>query len=238
MGETIRWDVSDSDPDAAAGGGGFESPRPGQYVFKIDDLSKKGSGGDASKPMLEVILKVEEPEKEDNARFVGSRIWYYVLLPGHPSYEGFPLQKADNFWQAVGAASKRKRKGSINTDDLLGLQVCGVVRAGKNLDGEYRGEIASLFAYDEERWSGMSKSEDEYEDLPDEEDEEEEEEAAEEEEEEEETYDDWSLADLRAELKARELSVAGGKSALVARLEEDDENAEEEEEETDFPFKK
>lgn len=39
----------------------------------------------------------------------------------------------------------------------------------------------------------------------------------------EETYDDWSVADLKAELKERGLGAGGPKSKLVARLEADDE---------------
>lgn len=42
---------------------------------------------------------------------------------------------------------------------------------------------------------------------------------------EDESYNDWSIADLKAELEARELSTSGAKSVLVARLEENDEEA-------------
>lgn len=53
---------------------------------------------------------------------------------------------------------------------------------------------------------------------------------ADEEEEEEISYSEASVADLRAELKARELSTEGKKDELIARLEADDAESEEEEE--------
>lgn len=44
-------------------------------------------------------------------------------------------------------------------------------------------------------------------------------------------YDEWSVKDLKAEAKVRDLAVAGTKDELVARLAEDDDAAEEEEDE-------
>lgn len=37
------------------------------------------------------------------------------------------------------------------------------------------------------------------------------------------SYDDWTVAELKEELKARDLAVGGTKRELVARLEADDE---------------
>lgn len=61
---------------------------------------------------------------------------------------------------------------------------------------------------------GLEEDEDEDEDEEDEEDEDDEEEA--------EDYSEWSLPELKKELKSRSLSTAGPKTKLIARLEESD----------------
>lgn len=53
----------------------------------------------------------------------------------------------------------------------------------------------------------------------------------EEESEDEETYDDLTVAQLKEDLKSRDLSVEGNKATLIARLIEDDESPEEEDDE-------
>lgn len=49
--------------------------------------------------------------------------------------------------------------------------------------------------------------------------------------EDEETYEDLTVAQLKEDLKSRDLSVEGNKATLIARLVEDDESSEEEDDE-------
>lgn len=269
----IKYDVRDSDPEIAEQiTGTFESPKPGVYAGKLLELNEKGSGGDPDKPMLEAVFELTRAEKKENERFVRqrSRLWYYLLLPGHPSFEGFVVQKLDQFLLAAGVNSKKKRTGVFDTDDLIDTEFGIVIRAGKDRDDNYRGEVGSVFAYDPETFgqSGDDDEEDDFIDLEveatdDDEDEEVEEEEAEEEGDEDEDedgagdedegedeegeeevppYDEWTTAELREELEARELNPKGNKAQLVERLEADDAAGGEDEEESgsdddeEFPF--
>lgn len=234
----VQYDVTESDPETAAQlSSGFESPRPGNYHGEILEMNVKGSGGDPNKPMLEVIYELTAADKPDNQRFVEnkSRLWAYYLLPGHPSYAGFVVQKTDQFLLAAGIATAKRRKGNFDTSDAEGVEVGIVVRAGKNLDGDYRGEVGSVFPVEEgETFARRDEEDEDLKGLDD--NEESEPESAEPEADEDDVppYEDWSLKELKEECEARELSAAGAKAALVARLEKDDESEPESDE--DDPF--
>lgn len=233
MAGAIRYDVTGSDPDEAEQiQGDFESPRPGQYVAKILEMKKKGSGGDPKKPMLEVVFEMINADKKSNLSSVKSkaRMWYYLMLPGHPSFEpgAFVVQKLDQFLLAIGVAGKKsKRKGTFDPDEHTDKEVGLVVRAGTNQEGEYRGEVASVFVYDPETFGqDVEDDDDDVSGLEDEDIEVEDDEDGDVE-----PYEEWALADLRAELEARELDTKGKRAAMVERLEEDDASTEEEPEE-------
>jgi hypothetical protein len=233
----VRFDVTDSDPEEAVKVRSFDSPKPGMYKMVVTECESTGSGGDPDKPMLKVVLEIEEADKKSNAQFEGGTMWYYPLLPGHPSYDGFPMQKTDQFLLAAGIATKRRRKGQFDTDDIVGVEVVAQVRAGKSQDGtEYRGEIANVLAFDEDEWearkddSSTSDDDDEAYDEPDMPDDEDEEEEVEEDDEEVTDYTTWSVSELKAELEERELDIPKGKAKMVAALEDDDEGDEAEEE--------
>jgi hypothetical protein len=236
----IKFDVSASDAARAASGGG-QSPKPGMYVCSIKSIDPKdgrdGSGRpDPDRPMLEVVFKVVQADKKSNEKYVGSQLWSYLILPGHPSFDK-TVWNLDQFLQAVGLATDKKRKGVLDTDALIGEELVIVVRAGKNQNDEYRGEVGTMMPYDEDTFGADDEDPEEEDDEEDEEeDDEEDEEEVEEEgeyddEEEEGEYDDLSSDELRTELKERGLRHTGTKAALIARLEEDDEPVEEEEEE-------
>jgi chemotaxis protein histidine kinase CheA len=257
----VRYDVSGSDPEEATKVRSFESPKPGQYVATVSEINSHDSGGDPDKPGLEIIFEITDAEKKANKKYVGSRLWYYLQLPGHPSFEGFVQQKLDQFLQSVGVATKKKRKGTFDTDKIVGLEVVVVVRGGKNLGGEYRGEVSNVLTYDEDAWAADAdegEDEDEYdeeeeeveeeeeeveeeeddEDEGDEEDEEEEEETDEEDEEEEEEeeeegeYDEMNLTELRKEAKERDIDPKGmSKEEIIEALEAEDNSEEEDDEE-------
>lgn len=214
---------------------------------------KDGTGEpDPERPQLEMVYEMKQAEKEKNKKFEGSRVWSYVMLPGHPSYDR-TVWKLDQLLLALGVSTNKKRKGTFDPDDMVGEEVVVNVRPDTNLNGEYRGQIGSVMAYDEETF-GQESDEDDDEELDEEDLEETEEDDEEEDDEEEddededevdddeeeveeddetEDYSDWSIADLRAELKERELSSRGPKPTLIERLEEDDASDEEEEDEED-----
>ena len=228
MATKIKWDVSGSDAEKAAEVTSFESPKPGQYVATVTSLEKKGSGGDPDKPMLEVVFEITDAEKKANKQYVGNSMWYYPLLPGHPSYEGFPEQKTDQFMQAIGVATKRKRKGVLDPEKVEGTEVVLVVRAGKNREDEYRGEISNVLPYDEDTW-GNEEDEEEDEEAEVEDDEEVEEEEEEEDDEEEEEEEEEAEEEEEEEEDEEEEDE---------EEEEEEEDDEEEEEEKPKPKRK
>jgi len=111
---------------------------------------------------------------------------------------------------------------------------------------EYQGQpkpgIKALLPLDSDEFDEDEEDEedDELEDEDDEEleDEDEDEDEDEEDEDEADDYEDWSIAQLRAELRRRKLDASGKKDVLVSRLEDDDaledEDEDEEEEEVDY----
>jgi hypothetical protein len=211
-----------------------------------------------------MVYEMKKADKSKNEKYVGSRVWSYVMLPGHPSYDR-TVWKLDQLLLATGLATTKKRKGSFDPDEMVGEEVVVNIRPDKNLNDEYRGQIGAVMAYDEETFGQeadddgdedeedldeeIEEEEEEEEEVEeDEEDDEEDEDEEDEEDEEEagddeaENYSEWSIADLRAELQERDLNSRGPKPKLIERLEEDDgsgdEDEEDEEEEEEEPAPK
>lgn len=234
----IKFDVSASDPDKAVRGG--LSPKPGLYVGKVAEINEKNSRGDdgqpdPDRPMLEVVYEVVDADKKPNKKFVGSRLWSYLMLPGHPSYEQ-TVWKMDQFVQAIGLASKRKRKGTLDTDAILDTLVEMNVRAGTNQNGDYRGEIASVLPYDEETFGQASDDDEEDEEYDEEEIDELEEEEVDEDEEEEEPDEDEEDEDEEDEEEEDEDEDEDLEEEDEDEdLEDEDEDEEEEDEEEEPP---
>lgn len=104
----IKYDITGSDPEKAIKG--FELPKPGVYLCKIDEVGDKPSKG--GNPMLTLTYKIV---KGDHKNFTVND---YVVLTEAASW------KLDQVLQAVGIASKTKgRKGTLDTDKLLGKLV-------------------------------------------------------------------------------------------------------------------
>jgi hypothetical protein len=274
----VTFDVSGSDPDKATQD--QEPPKPGVYVAKVDAIetgfSKDEETGkpDKSRPRLEVIYRIAKgPSK-------GFPLWDYL------SFSEASQWKMDQFLQAVGVATKTKRKGSFETSKIVGKKLVKVRLSGQGSGDDYRVRVRGVFSYNESEDEGEEEEEEledeEEEELEDEESEEEEEETededeieldesdldqlgaeadaggtpgekaaakleelaeaagidpnqyatwaevatalqeAESEEEEADEYDSWSIAQLKKELRKRELPVTGTQAKLIARLREAD----------------
>jgi hypothetical protein len=133
--------------------GAGESPRPGLYVAKVEEVTITGSKDDngkpdrRNKPMLAVTLVMEKADKPRNERYVGGRVWVNLMLPGHPSFDQTQF-KLDQFLQSTKVASKTaRRKGTFKTEEQKGKKILLMVRAGTNLDGLYRGEAGQMMPY-------------------------------------------------------------------------------------------
>jgi hypothetical protein len=122
------------------------------------------------------------------------------------------------------------RPKQVNAVKFVG-KTAAVKLRGEMYEGEERAKIARFLELDEAEDDEDDEPEEEEEDDDTEEEEEEEEDEEDDEDEEEEDYNEYSLAQLRAELKRRELDSKGKKDDLVARLEVDDEEGDDEDEE-------
>lgn len=219
-------------------------PKPGVYRAKVHEINsgyskkKDGSGVDKNRPRLEVIYEITEKGamSPDGENATGARIWDYV------SFSDAAAWKLASFLEAFGVATKKKRKGTLDTDQIVGKECKVRVRAGKNQDGEYRGEIAGTFPLpedDEEEEDELPEDEeaeeddDDVEESDDDDDDDDDDVDEEEDEEEEDDYNEWSLAELKEECEERGLSSKGKKGALIKRLEEDDEAEDDGDEEDD-----
>jgi hypothetical protein len=120
-----------------------------------------------------------------------------------------------------------KRPKSLNATTLVG-KTAAVKLKGEVYEGEERAKIQRFLEAEEDEDDVDPEEEEEDDDVEDEdEDEDEDEEEAEDDEDD---YNDWSLVQLRSELKRRELDSKGKKDELVERLQEDDEGSDDEEE--------
>jgi hypothetical protein len=123
-----------------------------------------------------------------------------------------------------------KRPKSLNATTLVG-KTAAVKLKGEVYEGEERAKIQRFLELDEAEEDEDDVDPEEEEEDDDVEDEDEDEDEDEEEaEDDEDDYNDWSLVQLRSELKRRELDSKGKKDELVERLQEDDEGSDDEEE--------
>jgi hypothetical protein len=142
----LKYDVSESDPEEAKAQGTFEAIKPGLYLFEIEAVNvgfSKGDDGkpDKTKPRIEVVFSCLD------SKYKNAKVWGYFVQKGHPSYDKKAAQKFDQLLLAVKFTDgKKNRQGELDTDKhIKGKKVVVRVRAGKNQEGEARGEFGSVF---------------------------------------------------------------------------------------------
>ena len=179
-------------------GGGGEQPQPGLYQGKIASITARTEKADGSPVRdLEVVVDVGEEY---------SRLWTYVKTPDDSAYN-----EAAHGWKfrELTDALKLPAKGSFDTAKQVGKKVNVKVVADTNLEGEYRGRVRSLFA--------PGKIEEDGEDLP--------EGGGDDEPLTAEELADWSNDDIKEELSAQGITLAGRfnkDKAIAAILEAQD----------------
>lgn len=137
----IKFDLRGTDPEKAKEGA-FEDPKPGVYRALVKEMnagfSKDDDGKpDKSRPRVEVVFEIIDH------KYKGARLWLYLTFG-----DGYPAQKMDQFLQAFGIASKDKRTGEFNTDDIVN-KACKIrVKGGTRADNSYRAEVGAVFADD------------------------------------------------------------------------------------------
>lgn len=135
----ITFDVSGSDPKKATQD--LEPPKPGVYVAKVDEInpgySKDEDTGkpDKTRPRLEVIYRINK------GKYKGAPLWDYL------SFSEASQWKLDQFLQAVGIATEKKRKGSFDTAKQVGKLVKVRVQ-GQGSGEDYRARVRGVFKYD------------------------------------------------------------------------------------------
>lgn len=231
----LKYDLSNSDADKAAGGADFEPPKPGVYEAKVREINlthpkdQKTGKPDASRDMLEVVYEITDK------KFKGSRLWDYIVDVNDP--EAASAWKYDQFLQAFEVASKKKRKGTFDTDDIIG-EACKIrVKAG-SYKGNYSADVGAVLAWnpDEDEESDDEEIEDDEDEIEDDDDleeeddiDEDEEDEDEEDEEEDDDDGDYLTEDGLSEKSLAELkSIASddfeidplpkGKSKIIAAI--------------------
>jgi len=189
-------------------GGGGEQPQPALYSGHIVSITprKEKANGDPVRD-LEVIVSVGEGFAYQ---------WTYIKTPDDPNYNetahGWKLRELTD-------ALKLPPKGSMDTEKQKNKPVNVKIVADTNLEGEYRGRIKNLFAPGkvEEDGEGMSDGGGDEEPLTAEE------------------LAEWSTDDLKEELQAIGVTLAGrfSKDKAIAAILENQEGAAEDEAEAD-----
>ncbi len=210
------------DPNKVESGSNFvDHPAPAVVKVKcvtanLEETFK--SGADGAHLVFDIIKK--PPSKGKKWGQLHLRYVYY--------------ESEDEAWMEaqVMDALIGKRVKQYGSTALVGKTALAQLR-----EEEYQGQpkpgIKALLPLDSDEFDEDEEDEDE-DDLEDEDDEDledEDEDEDEDEEEDAEDYEDWSIAQLRAELRRRKLSPSGKKPDLVSRLEDDDSTSDEDEDE-------
>lgn len=201
--------------------GEFPVVEPGLYqakIVKVEEGESKSGNGHMIIPTFEILR---------HKTHKGAKLRTWILT----EHEASAFKLAE-FIDALGLPEK----GGFDTDDILGQRVVIKVDADE-YQGKPSARVGTIYAADENsNGNGASSKakkveeepeEEEEEDDPEEEEEEEPDDDEEDDEEEEEGYDEWSVAELKSEIRARrlELPKKAKKTDLVAVLEEDDEES-------------
>lgn len=217
----------------------------GVYQAKIEDIGPHKKSGEKKATSLKVQVRPVKTRDGKKLKEKYGSIWKYI---------GFGESSAWLYAQlleALGIATKKKRKGEWDPSKVKGNLILIRVKAGTAEDGKtYRPEIGAFLPLPDDLESDDDEDEDELEDdeeedeedddeedESDEDDEEDDDEEDEEEDDEDDDYNEWSLPDLRKEAVKRKLlkkaEAQKKKTATLVRLlEQDDaENDEDEDEE-------
>lgn len=242
----VKYDVSEvEDTD-------FKQAPKGVYRGKIVDTTVGESS--SGQPMLTIVYELTHDSKGKKLKEKYGRIWHRVPLEHWDDTAGW-TRRLKEFIKALGL----KEKGSFDPEKLEGKTMQVVVRAGKDLDENYRAEVGKLMPLasdededeDEETDDDEDEEDEDAEDDDDEEDEDEDEEEDEDEDEDEEDeddeddeeaedYSDWSLNALKKEARSREIKVTKKmdeddiRAALIESDGEEEDEEEDEDEEVDY----
>lgn len=133
----VTFDVSGSDPDKAVQD--LEPPRPGVYKAKVEEVTpgfskdKETGKPDKTRPRLEVVYRIIGPKHK------GAPLWDYL------SFSEASQWKLDQFLQAVGIATKSKRKGTFDTAKVVG-KIVKIRVSGEGSGEDYRARVRGCFA--------------------------------------------------------------------------------------------
>ena len=132
----IKFDVSGQDPSESASNFA-EPPQPGVYMVKIIEAKPGYPRNDEAreKPRLEIVAEVIKA-KGDKKKHNGARLYDYI------GFAENQLWKLDQFLQAMGLATAKKRKGSFDPDKLVGKTVKVRVSAD-SYEGQYQARLKS-----------------------------------------------------------------------------------------------
>lgn len=212
----IKFDVTDVDPDEAKG---RPVPRPGVYRAKIKECTHESPEGKDER--LKIVVEISTgPSK------------------GYPMYEYINLEsegtkwKLDQFLQALGLASDKKRTGQFDPAKLKGKALQVRVKH-ETYNDEVRGRVGSFLPLADDKDEDPDADEDDQDpdDTVDEDgtndegggdEDETKDEGGDDDATPDDDYDSWSVPEIRAELKERELATNGGKAVLLKRLRADD----------------
>ena len=186
----IKFDVSGQDPSESSSNFA-EPPQPGVYHVKLVEVKPGYPRNDENRerPRLEIVAEVCKA-KGAKSKHNGARLWDYIGFAENQAW------KLDQFLQAVGVATSKKRSGSFDPDKLVGKTV-QVRVAADTYEGQYTARLKSylLDVQSEDEDDDLDEDDDfdiddDYDDDHGEDDEEDEEEAEEVEEEDEGVLDD------------------------------------------------
>lgn len=135
----VKFDVTGQNADDSVRGRA-KQPKPGVYMAKVVEVkpgyAKDRDTGeeDRDRPRIQVVVEILKRGK--GKAFAGARLWDYISMTEASEW------KLDQFLQAMGVASKRKRKGTFDTDKLVGKTVPIKVDAD-TYQGEYRARLGA-----------------------------------------------------------------------------------------------
>lgn len=129
MGFKIKYDTTNVDRSKKE----IKPPKPGIYKMKITEVKiGESNGGD---PMLTFVVRMQENKSAKESKGYG--FWDRVTLTEAAAW------KLDQYLVAIGIDTTKKKKGTLDADKFLNVEVMGRVKSGM-YDGAYSPELAAV----------------------------------------------------------------------------------------------
>jgi hypothetical protein len=148
--KAVKFNIDGADEVDSGGNGFYDGPVPPKGMYRVSlGLVRLRRSSKTKEPMFEVLVRVDEPQSSDKAKYNGYGLWNYPMI----TMDGAP--RTNGFLDAFGFSRKavwKSASGGIKIDDSSkddSKRILGdVVKIGTktvNLEGEMAARVTTRF---------------------------------------------------------------------------------------------